>query len=561
MPTSNNLSLSNLYRAWSGTTRSGAVSSSLNAANGMAGTPVSMSSFLFDSVTATLPFTYIVEGTSENVTFAFTGGGLAFNNRVKTSANNYSVTVDFAGGTNAYFSVGTLGQVTAVNALQLGTPPYSGSNATTLVAYYADGYNTGATGNVTFANRATKTIYSVDSYNSINSDILCVATDTQILLADGTSVEAGDLYVGDTIKTFVPEGMPSWLPDEDQAEWYWWYHTTGSAGEIVDAQISNIYFSFIDQYVSINDGAIKTTHAHPFYAWDNITETYQFTRAEDVVEGDKLIKYNNVSGLIEEIDVTKVEFHNRNLEIATITVDVAHTYLANGFVSHNKGAANAPIPWQNLVCYLDPQFANSYNAQGQVVINDLAGYTTGFNLTGGNRNPALVAPTFNTTTPKSLTFAAGKYGIRQTGNVSGTPGNTYFNTTAANGYSIIAFVKNTSGDIFQRGTDYKLTTSTTISFTSTPNGNATTSTQTLTGWQMIAVTAGANPDGKIVIYRNATAQKTVIIGAGAATTGTDDVELMKNNTGELGSFFFYQRALSADEITVIWNNLKGRYGL
>jgi hypothetical protein len=557
MPKSN-LSLSNLYRAWSGTVRSG-VSSSLNAANGMAGTAISMSSFSMDNVAVTMPFTYIVDGTSENVTFAFTGQGLAFDNRIKPGSHNYQFMIDF-GSPQSNFSVGTAGASTAINALTFPGGLYTGSvNGNSLLAYFEDGYNNGATGNYGFNGRATKTIYNVDAYNSINSDILCVATDTQILLADGTTVEAGDLYVGDTIKTFVPDGMPSWLPENDQAEWYWWYQEQIS-GNATTAPISNIYFSFIDQYVSINDGAIKTTHAHPFYAWDAITNTYQFTRAEDVAIGDKLIKYNNVSGLTEEIDVTNVEFHNKNLEIATITVDVAHTYLANGFVSHNKGAATAPIPWLNLVCYLDPQFTNSYNVQGQTVINDLAGYTTGFNLTGGNSNPAKAAPTFNTSTPKSLTFAANKLGVKQNGNASGT-NNSFFNTTAANGYSIIAFVKNTAGDIFQRGTDYKLTTSTTISFTSTPNGNATTSTQTLTGWQMIAVTAGANPNGTIVIYRNGTAQKTEIIGAGAATTSTSDIELMKNNTGELGSFFFYQRSLSSTEITAIWNNLKGRYGL
>jgi len=36
---------------------------------------------------------------------------------------------------------------------------------------------------------------------------------------------------------------------------------------------------------------------------------------------------------------------------------------------------------------------------------------------------------------------------------------------------------------------------------------------------------------------------------------------MQNNTGNLGSFFFYQRALTATEIGEIYNNLKGRYGL
>jgi hypothetical protein len=74
---------------------------------------------------------------------------------------------------------------------------------------------------------------------------------------------------------------------------------------------------------------------------------------------------------------------------------------------------------------------------------------------------------------------------------------------------------------------------------------------------MIAVTTGA---GTTKVYNN-----NVEVGTGAstaaATTGTSDIYLMQNNTGNLGSFFFYQRALTATEIGYVWNNLKGRYGL
>lgn len=545
-----NLSLGNLYRAWSGTTRAGAVSSSLNAANNLAGTAVSMSSFAFDSVTVTHPFTYIVESTSENVVFNFATQGLAFDNRVKTLAANYSVTVN----DNTYFTVGTNGASTSISANALAGSTYSGSNGTTLSATFADGYNLNAT-NYNVA--STKTIYSVDSYNSINSDVLCVSTDTDILLANGSSTKAGDLYIGDTIKTFVPTGMPEWLPENDLGEWYWWYNETGSNGDIVDAVVSNIYYSFIDEYVDINFGAIKTTKAHPFFSWDNLTETYQFTRAEDVTEGDKLVKYNPITGLVEDIIVEKVEYVNKTLEIATITVDVAHTYLANGFVSHNKGAATAPIPWANLVCYLEPQFAASYNtAVSTTNFNDIAGYSTGFNLTGGTANPAIAAPTFNATSPKSLTFASGKYGIKEQAYSSGT-GNSYFNTTSGNGYTIIAWVNGSVGNILSRGTDYTLSANGNIAFTSTPNGNLTAASQTTTGWHMIAVTTGA---GTTTIYNN---NVSVASGASsaAATTGTADIYLMQNNTGNLGSFFFYQRALTSTEIGNVWNNLKGRYGL
>ena len=218
-----NLSLSGLYRAWTGTTRS-AVSSSLNAANNMAGTAVSMSSFAFNNLSITQPFTYIVENTSENVVVAFFTQGLAFDNRVKNIAANYTITVS----DDTYFTIGTRGSSTAISAKTLAGSTYSGSNGTTLSVTYADGYNVDATN---YNTTSTKTIYSVDSYNSINSDVLCVATDTDILMADGSTIKAADLYVGDTIKTFVPTGMPSWLPENDESEWYWWYNEASSDGE------------------------------------------------------------------------------------------------------------------------------------------------------------------------------------------------------------------------------------------------------------------------------------------------------------------------------------------
>ena len=123
---------------------------------------------------------------------------------------------------------------------------------------------------------------------------------------------------------------------------------------------------------------------------------------------------------------------------------------------------------------------------------------------------------------------------------------------------IIAFVNNSNGDIFSRGTDYKLNaTTSTIAFTSTPNGNLTAASQTLTGWHMIAVTAGA---GTTTIYNN---NVSVASGAStaAATTGTSDIYLMQNNTGNLGSFFFYQRALSSTEISQVEGYLNVKWGL
>jgi hypothetical protein len=234
-----------------------------------------------------------------------------------------------------------------------------------------------------------------------------------------------------------------------------------------------------------------------------------------------------------------------------------NTTSANGFVSHNKGAANAPIPWQNLTCYLDVQFTNSYAAANQTVLNDLSGNATGFNVRGGSANPQLTAPTYNATSPRSLAFASGRWGIKQQANSSGT-NNSLFGTTNAAGYTIVAFVKNaTSGNIFRRGSDFTLTTqSGQIQFNSLNNGPTAVDTST-SGWNMIAVT---NVGGLIKLYKN-NVEINSQTRTSSATSALADIYLMENSNGELGAFLFYQRAISTTELSAIWNNLKGRFGL
>ena len=400
-----NKSLGNLYRAVSGSARTSQAVSISGLAGG--GSNLSFSSFSFDSASATLPFTYIVENTTENVVFSFTDAGTLFNSKVKDVSNNYQFSISpgdgaITFGTNANGNDGVKASTTKIGVTNISNGVYGGNTAYLLTATYNDG---GWSQNQDGFNRVfSKEIYNVDSYNSINSDSLCVDINTLILLSDGSEVTAEDLYIGDVIKTYVPTDMPNWLPENDTEDWYWWYQT-GSSGEIVDAEITNIYYSFVDSYISINDDLLKCTKAHPLFIFDNETSTYQFVRAEDITIGDKLIKYNKTTFEMEEIEVVNIETKNETLEIATITVDVAHTYLSNGFVSHNKGSNTVgAIPSANLACYLDAEKTQSYAAANSLVWHDLTGRATGFNvkpaLTGGGS----AYPTFTNTTPKHLTF-------------------------------------------------------------------------------------------------------------------------------------------------------------
>ena len=574
-----NKSLGYLYRAVSGSARTSQAVSIGGLAGG--GTNVSFSSFGFDSASVALPYTYIVEGTSENIVWSFTSAGTRFNSKVKDVNNNYSITISpndgaFTYGTNAAGTDSVKASTTKLAVTTISNPPYlGGQTAYTISTTYNDGgWSQQQDG---FNRTSGKTFYTVDSYNSINADVLCVDINTPILLANGSTVSAGDLYVGDTIKTYVPTDMPEWMPDNDPENWYWWYQT-GSSGEIVDATISNVYYSFIETYMSINDGEIKCTKAHPLFIHDLESGTYQFVKAEDITIGDKLIKYNSLTSEMEEIDVVNIENINETLEIATITVDAAHTFLANGYVSHNKGSATASIPSNSLVCYMDAERTASYSTQGQQVWHDLTGLATGFNMLQGSSGGAGTAPTFTNTTPKYITFPANNtvYGAKLNANASGTA-NAYFNTTTA-GYTMFTFIRGVGNvsvgaycGVLRKGSDWDISISTqAVSITQggyhAGGGGTTVSTGNLSlgsGWQSIAV---VHRNTSIDVYKNGALAQTLTTNvASSAYPTTRDMYLggpgNELNTPGFGNLLFYQRALSTTEISVIHDNMKTRFGL
>jgi hypothetical protein len=578
-----NKNLGNLYQAVSGSSRAGRAVSISGLAGG--GSNISFSGFSFDSASATLPFTYIVENTTENVVFSFSSAGTLFNSKVKDVSNNYQFSISpgdgaITFGTNANGNDGVKASTTKIGVTNISNGVYGGNTAYMLTAAYNDG---GWSQNQDGFNRIfSKEIYNVDSYNSINSDVLCVDINTLILLSDGSEISAEDLYIGDVIKTYVPTDMPEWLPENDTEDWYWWYQT-GSSGEIVNAAITNVYYSFVDSYISINDDLLKCTHAHPLFINDSETNTYQFVRAEDITIGDKLIKYNKTTFEMEEIEVVNIETKNETLEIATITVDVAHTYLSNGFVSHNKGSNTAaPIPSANLVMYLDPEKAASYSTQGQQVWFDLTGKTTGLDVKSGAASPSgdgsySVAPTFNNTTPKSLTFPGGAPNYsgarKQSSKASGTGISNFACTTAGatfvwwqNGNSgqSSTFFRVTNGTQFYSINNYG-NPATTVSGLSIrwPGATSTyflTDIWTVTGWNMYAISFGPT---SVKLYQNnilihTTTGEPNVTTAMASPT---EVSMTGNNSGfTMGPALFYNTALGTTELTAIWNNLRGRFG-
>jgi hypothetical protein len=573
-----NLSLGNLYRATVGTART-TQASSLNARNGSAGTQASLGSFAIDSVTVNLPtFTYIVESTTETATFSFGSAGSLHATRVGSLAANYSVTFD-----NANFSVGTatLGASPSfpITPASIAASNYSEASSV-LSMKYEDGYNVAATG---YNSTSTKTLYAVDVYNTINQPDFCLVFGTMVEKADGTSVAVEDLNVGDEIKAWVPSGLPdeNQDPESDQVDWRF-YQLEAQSGSAQNVVVADVVYNFASGYFSLNDGEIKATGTHPLWVFDSEIEKYHFKNVEDILIGDMIVKWDDFLGETVEVEVTNIEIVNEDVEIATINVEQADVYIANGFISHNKGTTTQPaIPAAGLRMYLDPSKAVSTGGTDGTDWLDLSGWETGVRPAGAPNGIGISGgnPTYNsgaTRKEKYWSLSTNKFWYKDgSSNING--GYTQFNTSA---YSVVAWVRFTShpangyyqffGKQNSGGTreialylnsngsgTYFIHDGTTVQF------NSNTFTLSTNVWYMISYTAAVN--GTNVAYSDTTSRGTVSNGAKNYTTsaliqiggGYGDNNYYFN--GQMGPVLFYNTQLNSTNIGNIYNYFSPTY--
>jgi hypothetical protein len=378
------LSLGNLFRAVSGSVRTGAVS--LGGLNGGASN-TNIQGFAFDSVTITPPtFTYIVESTTENAFFSFNTSGSFVGTKVATQTNNFTCSFD-----NANFSVGaaTLGTYPTfpITPAAINASNYSEAQST-LTMRYADGFNLAATN---YGTATTKVLYAVDVYNTINQPDFCLLFGTKVTLANGAEINVEDLNVGDQIKSWVPTGLPDESVSLDSSETEWRFFQTDSIeGNEEIVTVSDLTFNFAEGYFSLNNGLIKATETHPLYVWDNEIGKYKFKNVGDILPGDRLIMQDQT-----EVEVTNIEIVKADVEIVTINVENADVYISNGVISHNKGTTSQPyIPSTGLRMYIDQYKTVSYNSGSAAADwKDMSGYNTGVRpagvtnaagITGGN---------------------------------------------------------------------------------------------------------------------------------------------------------------------------------
>lgn len=567
-----NLSLGNLYRATQGSART-SQAVSLNAMNAAAGTQAAFTAFAVDSITRNLPtFTYIVESTEEAATFSFGTQGSLHGTRVGSVAANYTVSFN-----NANFSVGTatLGASPSfpITPASIAAANYSEAQSV-LSMTYADGYNLNAT-NYNVA--ATKTLYAVDVYNTINQPDFCLLFGTKVTLANGNEVNIEDLNVGDEIKAWEPTGLPdeSQPLDSDQVEWRFYLSNTLS-GDSKNVVVRDITFNFAEGYYSINNGLINATGTHPLYVYDNEIQQYHFKNVETLLPGDKL-----VNGDGSEIEITNIQTITSDVEIVTLNVENADVFLANNLISHNKGTTTQPyIPSSGLRMYVDPGKASSTDGTATADWLDLAGYNTGVRPAGVLNAASITGdnPSYNAGASKKEKYWAGN-GTNQfwykdtTTNING--GISQFNTNTG---TIHMWVRPTttlgvaSRHIFDYAGFYGLaiessdsSTLNRVKFYGSTLGNSAQLTTSLSAnvWYMISATF--QPSGTVTVYVDKTSVGTFTAAAFTAPSSTNFLTIGSNSArttfwnGQIGPVLFYNTLQDATSVGQVYDYFSPTY--
>jgi hypothetical protein len=323
------LSLNNLAGA-TGDTQNSNVSLGTIKGSPSAGDNISISSFGIDTVGSLSGYTYAVESTNETYTLGFTGEGSNFG-QIKGRYQNFTWAVspgyNSAPQTSGFLSINSnqdyTGVITVGGMNPQGTNSQTdllGTVSHTLSVTFADGFNHHATN---YNSARTKTVYSVDSYDG-NSTALCLVSDTLVKMSDGTDVEIGDLEEGDRLKGY---SLPEYNDDVNLLEYQ---YDGDDAIDETEVIVQDVVFSFSERTYDINEGTIVGTSEHPMLVKRN--NNLLFKTLGTITEGDLLIRHDG-----SEVEITSVNVNNEITEIVSLDVSSPDTYLANGFISHNKG--------------------------------------------------------------------------------------------------------------------------------------------------------------------------------------------------------------------------------
>lgn len=381
----------------------GQTTKSLSAAKGNTTGPISLSSFGIDGVGLITGYTYAVENTNETYTLEFSGSGENFS-RISSRAENFTwsvingttISLNSNNGASAVFTVSDRPNTGGVLQTVSGN---------TIRAAFNDGFNSHA---YNYNIGIIKTIYSVDSYDG-NSTALCLTADTGVTLSDGTTIEIGDIEEGMKLRGYILGGL---LPAEEQNLLDW----SSDNLESFESEVSvvNVVFSFAERIYNINDGHITATAEHPFVVKDATSNIYKFKTVHTLQVGDSLIK-----GTGEHIEITSIEIEDGTREIVSIDVDGSDTYLANGYITHNKGGDShtdlgAPgVPTSLAYTIVDGENKNlTWIAGSSSGTIGITAYDVQVDNNSNFSSPALNYTEYSSTTLNIVALATGTYYLR-----------------------------------------------------------------------------------------------------------------------------------------------------
>ena len=381
----------------------GQITKSLSAAKGNTTGPISMASFGIDAVGSLSGYTYAVEGTTEAYSLGFTGAGSNFS-RISSRGANFTWSVA-SGTTIALTTNNGSSAVFTVSDRPNPTGVLQNISANTLRVVFADGFNDHAT-NYNVAR--DKVMYSVDSYDGNSAD-LCLKSDTLVTLSDGTQIEIGDVEEGMKLKGYNLNGMK---PSSEMHMLSW--NSTSLNPEEVEVEVVNLVFSFAEKAYNINSGEIIATSEHPLVV-KNTEGIYQFKLIRAIEIGDSLVKADGTLVLVESI-----EMEQGTIEIVSLDVNGPDTYLANGYITHNKDEGNthtdlgAPgVPTSLAYTAVNGQTKNvSWVAGTSSGTTGITAYDLQIDNNSDFSSPALNYTEYSTTSLNIVALATGTYYLR-----------------------------------------------------------------------------------------------------------------------------------------------------
>jgi hypothetical protein len=151
----------------------------------------------------------------------------------------------------------------------------------------------------------------------------CFPAGTKILFADGGEKNIEDLKVGDKVK-----GTRIRVSDK---QWPSWYDNNPDL-TLTDTTVLAITEHTTAFIASINDGLISASYGHPMLTFDAESSLYFFKPIEALNVGDYIVDKEG-----NHIEISKIDLINQpDTKIYEIDTTPWNTYIANGFIVHNK---------------------------------------------------------------------------------------------------------------------------------------------------------------------------------------------------------------------------------